>query len=98
MRDPARIDQILELIKNIWIANSDFRLGQLLDGVYGDQPLCSVEDTVIKQRLQEWWDKFSAVERANINLAKIFRERCKLPSRNSYLTFFLAPTLIRQIG
>lgn len=30
MRDPARIDRILDLLKGIWRENPDIRLGQLL--------------------------------------------------------------------
>ena len=30
MRDPKRIDEVLGLIKDIWVANPDWRLSQLL--------------------------------------------------------------------
>lgn len=33
MRDPKRINKILEQIKEIWKANSDWRLGQLVINV-----------------------------------------------------------------
>ena len=39
MRDPARIDRILGLIKEIWKAHPDLRLGQLLVSIVSASPL-----------------------------------------------------------
>jgi hypothetical protein len=33
MRDPARIDRICDLLKELWKKNPDLRLGQLLEGM-----------------------------------------------------------------
>lgn len=35
MRDPARIERILDLVKEIWTLYPDFRFGQLLINVAG---------------------------------------------------------------
>jgi len=56
MRDPARIDQILELVRQVWIRSPDLRLGQLIvNAVRPDQPclpVFSIEDTVRARRLE----------------------------------------------
>lgn len=50
MRDPKRIEPMLELIRQIWTAYPDFRLGQLIDNVsyayrsYGMDSVFNVED------------------------------------------------------
>lgn len=35
MRDPKRIDEIVELLREVWKQSPDQRLGQLLDNVGG---------------------------------------------------------------
>lgn len=56
MRDPARIDPILELLGKIWKQNPDLRLGQLLvNAARPSEPVPKifyVEDDVLKEGLQ----------------------------------------------
>jgi len=48
MRDPARIDKILDELKKLWLKNEDMRLGQLLEnyvffrGQRGDKTSCAL--------------------------------------------------------
>jgi hypothetical protein len=56
MRDPARIDQILDLLREVWTRSPDLRLRQLIvNAVRPGQPcpeVFSVEDTVLARRLE----------------------------------------------
>lgn len=56
MRDPARIEPILELIRKVWSADPDLRLTQLLVNLIPiTQPCPQVfyfEDTELLKRLQ----------------------------------------------
>jgi hypothetical protein len=56
MRDSARIDQILGLLREVWTRSPDLRLGQLIvDAVRPRDPcpeVFSVEDTVLARRLE----------------------------------------------
>ena len=60
MRDPARIDQILELIRQVWIRNPDYRLTQLIINAVQPRDPCSelyqVEDTVLARKLKKFAD------------------------------------------
>ena len=57
MRDPKRIDRMLELLSEAWHANPDLRLGQLLvAAIKPDRPAPSVfhaEDDRIESGLKE---------------------------------------------
>lgn len=56
MRDPARIDQILELLREVWTRSPDLRLGQLIVNAVRPQEPCPevfyIEDTVLARRLE----------------------------------------------
>lgn len=56
MRDPARIDEILELLREVWTRSPDLRLGQLIVNAVRPQepclPVFSIEDTVLARRLE----------------------------------------------
>lgn len=56
MRDPARIDQTLELLREVWIRSPDLRLGQLIVNAVQPRDPCSevfsIEDTVLARRLE----------------------------------------------
>jgi uncharacterized protein YihD (DUF1040 family) len=56
MRDPARIDQLLELLREVWTRSPDLRLGQLLVNAVSPREPCSevyaIEDSVLARRLQ----------------------------------------------
>ena len=56
MRDPARIDRMLEKIRAIWKAYPDLRLGQLINaagnrGGWKDNDQFYVEDTLLEKGL-----------------------------------------------
>ena len=57
MRDPARIEQIIEKIWILWQAHPDLRLGQLLVNLIRPSEPCpqvfSFEDTELLNRLQD---------------------------------------------
>ncbi len=53
MRDPARIDRLIEKLRATWHAHPDQRLGQIVDNLAGDDdvPTFSVEDDVLEKNL-----------------------------------------------
>ena len=66
MRDPARIDRILNMLKAHWMSYPDQRLGQLLDnaiydrrmnmGVSPDFDLFNLEDDEVENALKRYLD------------------------------------------
>ncbi len=56
MRDPARIDQILEILRTVWTQHPDMRLGQLVVNAVRPSTPCpevfSIEDTVLARKLE----------------------------------------------
>ena len=56
MRDPARIDQMLDLIREIWQRSPDLRLTQLLINAAGPSDPCAelyqLEDTKLMKKLE----------------------------------------------
>lgn len=57
MRDPKRIQEILEKVREVWEASPDMRLGQLLINVSGQESnLWNLEDDVLLDDLVEWVD------------------------------------------
>jgi catechol 2,3-dioxygenase-like lactoylglutathione lyase family enzyme len=58
MRDPNRIDQVLDALREIWINEPDLRLGQLIVNAVGSSEPCSsvyaIEDYVLMRRLEEY--------------------------------------------
>jgi hypothetical protein len=56
MRDPARIDPMLDLVREVWTRSPDLRLGQLIvNAVRPGEPcpeVFSIEDTVLARRLE----------------------------------------------
>ena len=55
MRNPNRIDGILEGIKKVWKENPDMRLGQLLSNVLRDPALYYVEDEQLVRLLELYY-------------------------------------------
>lgn len=51
MRDPARIDQVLDTIRSIWKSNPDLRLMQLLGNLYHSGPEYYMEEPELVARL-----------------------------------------------
>ena len=56
MRDPARIDEILELLGKVWRAEPDLRLGQLIYNVAREREpelvdIFSIEDGTLRKGL-----------------------------------------------
>ncbi|MBN9122042.1 MAG: hypothetical protein J0I06_23355 [Planctomycetes bacterium] len=60
MRDPNRIDRVIEKLREVWKAHPDLRLGQLLVNVIRPSQPCpqifGVEDTFTEQQLNHWPD------------------------------------------
>jgi len=60
MRDPARIDRMLALVREIWQRSPDLRLGQLFAAARNYTPLDNaavtfhVEDDIIEDGLRTW--------------------------------------------
>jgi len=52
MRDPARVQRILWLIKTIWEKNPDLRLCQLLGNCFGPGDHYYVEEDELEMRLR----------------------------------------------
>jgi hypothetical protein len=56
VRDPARIDRILDRLRTVWKAQPDMRLGQLLVVLLRPREPCpqvfSAEDTILEERLR----------------------------------------------
>ncbi len=52
MRDPKRINSILNKIRRIWKKNPDLRLFQLLGNCFPAQDNYHVEDEELEQRLK----------------------------------------------
>lgn len=50
-RNPARIQEVLEEIKLIWIKNSDLRLGQLICIASNNTDIFSIEDEELLNKL-----------------------------------------------
>ena len=62
MRDPQRIDEMLQLLRQIWIREPDLRLGQLVfnaarirDPEIAD--VYSVEDAVLQKGLRRYLER-----------------------------------------
>ena len=53
MRDPERIDRIVELLRRYWHQYPDQRLGQLIVNVTGSSDPFYREDDETEQRLRE---------------------------------------------
>lgn len=53
MRDPKRIDEVLNTVKTVWEQYPDMRFGQLVVNVLGVDPFY-IEDDVILRAFQNW--------------------------------------------
>lgn len=56
MRDPNRIDEVLEALREYWVAHPDMRLGQILVNLIGAKfavDIFYVEDDVLLEKLKE---------------------------------------------
>ena len=58
MRDPERIPEILDKLKEVWEKYPDLRLGQLIDNVVGrsPHPLFYIEDKDLVERVKKFYD------------------------------------------
>lgn len=53
MRDPKRIDEVLNTVKTVWEQYPDMRFGQLVVNILGIDPFY-IEDDVILKAFQNW--------------------------------------------
>ncbi len=51
MRDPARINRVLNKVRAAWADRPDLRLGQILINLAGNDDLFQLEDTELERRL-----------------------------------------------
>ena len=55
MRDPERIDEILDLVRQVWLQDPDLRLGQIIVNAARPRNACpeifAVEDTALRRGL-----------------------------------------------
>jgi len=56
MRNPKRIEPILQKIKEIWMKNPDLRLGQLIGNVIDPKYLYEIEDEVLIGIIKDIYD------------------------------------------
>jgi hypothetical protein len=60
MRDPARIEPMLSLIRTVWELNPDLRLGQLIVSIVRPKHSCpeifDVEDDELVRRISKRFD------------------------------------------
>ena len=58
MRDPERINRIINKVRDFWHTNSDWRLGQLVSNmVQNDMFIFNIEDEDFEKRLDEWVER-----------------------------------------
>ena len=55
MRDPQRIDKVLQELKKVWEQCPDLRLGQLICNVVQDPALYYVEDYELVDALKQFY-------------------------------------------
>jgi hypothetical protein len=60
VRDPARIEPMLNLLRTVWELNPDLRLGQLLVNIVRPKESCPevfyVEDDEVVRRIGKYFD------------------------------------------
>lgn len=54
MRDPKRIDYMLEVLKEAWSLAPDLRFNQLIDSISKGQDCFYEEDDVFSEKIKEW--------------------------------------------
>ena len=63
MRDPKRIECVLNTVREVWEKVPDYRLGQLLAVAAESPDLFSIEDTDLQHRLAKLSEQISRGER-----------------------------------
>ncbi len=53
MRDPARIDVVIEKLRDIWKRNPDMRLGQMVANVTTEDDIYHMEDSELIDRIEK---------------------------------------------
>jgi len=57
MRDPKRINRVIEALRATWHANPHLRLGQLIVNVCGKDCVFYLEDDLLVDELQEYMER-----------------------------------------
>ena len=65
MRDPARIDEVLEMLRKVWTLEPDLRLGQLIYNATricepGSSDVFSIEDSKLHEGLVRYLEQIQA--------------------------------------
>lgn len=63
MRDPKRIESVLNTVREVWEKVPDYRLGQLLSVAAESPDLLHIEDTDLQHRLAKFSEQISRGER-----------------------------------
>lgn len=53
MRNPDRIDKVLNTISKVWKKYPDLRLGQLIINVIPEDKIYNVEDDILENKIKE---------------------------------------------
>lgn len=67
MRDPARIDEMLALLRAVWIQEPDLRLGQLVFNAARQrdpeiQDIFNIEDGVLRKGLIRYQERIASAQ------------------------------------
>lgn len=63
MRNPDRIDRIINKVRDFWKIYPDWRLGQLVSNiVQNDMTIFHIEDEDFEKRLEEWIERLKRME------------------------------------
>lgn len=58
MRDPRRIDVIINKLRDAWKMHPDLRLGQLMCIIEGGNDMFGTEDNVTLERIEKFMEDF----------------------------------------
>ena len=70
MREPERIDRILNLVKRIWSRYPDLRLCQLIGNCFDAGDNYYQEDTLLEEKLKEIYGEFEKDKSSYIGICK----------------------------
>ena len=68
MRDPTRIDRILDSLRDIWKKNPDLRLGQLICNVVSESIIYFVEDEAMIEAVEKYYKNFEEERNKDVDI------------------------------
>jgi len=79
MGDPARIDEVLNEFRELWLLNPDLRFSQLLFNIYGAgaDPFYMEDSQLLKliKEKRELWEENPCVYKTQKKILKILNEK-----------------------